>query len=510
MCSMTPKPQYDIVRFVRSTCRNLMGNKVWKDDPKAFGNALRKDITREGAVFVKLGQIMSTRSDILPGFISDELTGLQDDVEPFCTTEKELFRILDAEVASCGYLGHKDVFRSVSPMPIAAASIGQVHIGHMKNGAQVAIKIRRPNIQHDIDALETYMGVISQWVDAIPYEAAPGIHDTELLLRECVQGLKKEINFINEGKNIRVLQSVYKNSKQIVLPRVFSKLNTEAMLVMEYVPSAKYGDGCGSGSGGGVAGERLNQELVRAFVQGIIQHGVFHSDPHPGNIGVTPSGRIVLYDCGLVTHVPPAVRSRYRTALSSIANLDADSLVRFLIETQLVRLRRDPSINRVEQLDEDEYVFLYESMEYLLSYLAASNGMSAVQNDIANDPYIMSIATNNPFYIDSVGMLITRTFLSLEGTCKRVDPSFSYTDVLSTLASEFAIDTSVLVEQFQSYSSMLQPQKLVSTMQTTNNKTRLYSARIKKMSRDITSMQQGILLLQLCIGGVLVAFVTWL
>lgn len=460
--------------------------------PRVFSEWLCDYLIELGPIFVKIGQTVSTRKDFVSPELIESLQRLQDNVTPFSISMKSICDFIDAELQ--GPSKWTDEFDHIHPIPIAAASIAQVHVARLKNGLQVVVKLQRPNIREDFMKFEHGYTMIAKLVEKLPYNNFSQLHDTVTLLGECLSHVRDEIDFRNEIKNMYIMQKVFKDNEDVIVPRVFSKLSTERMIVMEYIPGSsisKYENMANEG-------EKLAKSLMVSFITGIQTYGVFHSDPHPGNMAITTDNKIVLYDYGLVTKLDPSILPLCKRALYSIYSYQIDEVITFMFKTNIIHLRRDPSLCDIKMLTDDEYVVLHQSMSYVIDYLMTVDVRSDSKR-LLQDSFVMKGIKNNPFYLDSLSLLIVRTFISLEGSCKAMNPSFSYGEVLQDLVDVFASDVDFLFEQAELNMSRMSPIKVTNDLAKNISGTRVQAARLRTVVSDLEEMKyQNMLLTFAC------------
>jgi ubiquinone biosynthesis protein len=260
--------------------------------PKA--EELAEDLEKLGPTFIKLGQLLSTRPDIMPEPYLEALSRLQDNVEPFSIEEVE--RIVSTELG--GRLSK--LFANFEREPTAAASLAQVHRAEMRDGRPVVVKVQRPNIRdqivEDLEALEQ----AAEFIDA--HTETGRRYEFSNLLAELRRSLLRELDFQREATNLLKLRESLRDFENVVIPEPIEDYTTSRVLTMEYIPGKKITD-ISPLRLLEIDGMALADELFRAYLKQILVDGFFHADPHPGNVFLTEDNRIALLDLGMVGHV---------------------------------------------------------------------------------------------------------------------------------------------------------------------------------------------------------------
>lgn len=261
-------------------------------EPKA--EELADDLERLGPTFIKLGQLLSTRGDLLPEPYLDALSRLQDQVEPFPFEEVE--HIVSTELG----VRITKAFAEFDREPIAAASLAQVHRAYMRDGRAVVVKIQRPNIRDqivdDLEALE----VVAEFIDE--HTEVGKRYEFGNMLTDLRRSLLRELDFKQEAGNLIKLGASLRDFDQIVVPRPIEDFTTSRVLTMEYIPGKNI-TSLGPLRLLEIDGDYLARELFRAYLKQILVDGFFHADPHPGNVFLTDDDRIALIDLGMVSHL---------------------------------------------------------------------------------------------------------------------------------------------------------------------------------------------------------------
>lgn len=303
-------------------------------DPAA--TELADDLERMGPTFIKLGQLLSTRPDILPPPYLHALARLQDRVEPFSFAEVE--RIVVTELG----VRLSKAFSEFEATPVAAASLGQVHRAAMRDGRRVAVKVQRPDIRErvaeDLEALED----IAEFLD--DHTEMGRRYEFRKILEEFRRSLLRELDYRQEAQNLTLLRRNLSDFDTIVVPAAIDDYTTSRVLTMEYISGTKI-TSLSQVARLELDGAGLAEQLFRAYLKQILVDGFFHADPHPGNVFVTAAGQIALIDLGMVARLAPRVQEHLLQLLLAISEGQSDDAVAFALKLGEAR----------EQFDEPEF-----------------------------------------------------------------------------------------------------------------------------------------------------------
>jgi predicted unusual protein kinase regulating ubiquinone biosynthesis (AarF/ABC1/UbiB family) len=289
----------------------------------AAAEDLAQDLEQLGPTYVKLGQLLSTRADLLPDAYLDALTRLQDRVEPFPFADVE--RIVQDELG----VRIGKAFTAFEPAPLAAASLGQVHRATLRDGRPVAVKVQRPGIRErvrdDLDALAE----LARFLDSHTEQGRRyGFAD---ILHEFRTSLFRELDYRQEAANLTTLAGNLRDFERILIPEPISDYTTSRVLTMEYVRGRKI-TGISPLARLEVDGEQLGDDLFRAYLKQVLVDGLFHADPHPGNVFLTDDHRLALIDLGMIGHVTPQMQEKLMKLLLAVADGEGEDAARLAIE----------------------------------------------------------------------------------------------------------------------------------------------------------------------------------
>ena len=277
------------------------------DDP---ARALAADLERLGPAYIKLGQVLSTRADLLPQRYLDALSRLQDNVEPFSFGDVE--RIVQEDLGVRLSKG----FASFEDRPVAAASLGQVHRATLRDGRVVAVKVQRPEAREQIANDLQAFADIAEFLDA--HTHAGRTTSFVDVVEEFRKTTLEELDYRREAQNLITLRANLAEFRSIVIPAPIEGYCSGRVLTMEYVPGRKV-TSLNPVVRVDLDGERLVDELFRAYLHQVILDGFFHADPHPGNVFITDDGRLALLDVGMVSRLPVGRQEQLLKLLLAIA-----------------------------------------------------------------------------------------------------------------------------------------------------------------------------------------------
>lgn len=361
---------------------------------------VREAFEELGLVFLKFGQVLAMRRDLLPAAYIDELALLHDDLPPMD------FGVVGATVEQALGKPLSVLFASFGKTPLAAATVAQVHNAITQDGRHVAVKVQRPGlapiIATDIAALSTLV--------ALGEKLLPRLRALDLprVVSEFDSSLTREIDFNREARSVMLLRSALADFDDLWIPDVIAPLSSGVVLTMEFS-----------------AGERIDEyakrhpeamarsmnTLVRVMLQSIFEEGVFHADPHPGNVFVLPDGRLSLLDFGNTGELDESMRESLALLLDAVVKGNA----RAATEAYLEMASAGPDVNRMG-LIADMKAALFEIRQTNLAHVSIGNALDS----------LMSAGSRNGVHNPAEFVLLTRAFVILESMIGQLDPQHDY------------------------------------------------------------------------------------
>jgi ubiquinone biosynthesis protein len=356
-----------------------------------------------GGIFVKLGQFMSMRPDLVPREYCEAFSKLQDHVEPF--SYEEVQHIISSELKK----PLNSIFKEFSKVPVAAASIAQVHKARLKSGQVVAVKVMRPGV---LATFETDLEIMGYFARVMKHKLNPKIFDPEEIFEEFRRYTENELDYKKEALNLKTFAQNMKG-QGIIVPKAFDSLTTRRVLVMDYIEGVPLSKAMHSpGSYRNFDRKAFCKKLTRAFLHQVFIDGVFHADPHPGNIFVTGKGMdgIALLDFGIVGRIDPELKEKLTVLLIAIVEKDVDGMANALVSMNLMNGEVD-----MQRLRED---IIYDLGEY---YDAPIDKM-----DLAGLIFkVIDVCKHNHIKIPRDFVLLAKCLATLKELCSELDPSFN-------------------------------------------------------------------------------------
>ncbi|MBP7460722.1 MAG: AarF/ABC1/UbiB kinase family protein [Candidatus Delongbacteria bacterium] len=285
-----------------------------------------------GPAFIKLGQLLSLRSFLLPQNLIDDLARLHDQVTPLP------FKDIRAVLVDQWGAGRLEEFQSIDEIPIGTASLGQVHRAQLINGDQVIIKVLRPGVAHimkmDLDILGDLAGLLERYLPELKRLQPSQI------IQELKETVHRELNLNHESQHLAIFSKNFQSMPQIHIPRIYPEFSTEQVLVMEFIQGIKITDR-ESLKSAGISIDTVIHHLMPFVFKQIIEDGYFHADPHPGNLLVDYTGRIVPLDYGQVGRLSRENLNHLSSLMMAFWRQDVDHIARHLVEMEIVSDQSD-------------------------------------------------------------------------------------------------------------------------------------------------------------------------
>ncbi len=376
---------------------------------------LRAALAELGATFIKLGQILSTRADLLPPEYQAELAKLQDAAPPEAWADVEA--VLVAELG-CPV---EEAFATFDPAPLAAASIGQAHAATLHDGTEVVVKVRRPGVveqvEQDLEILQNLAAAASRrWALADEYDLVG-------LAQEFAQTLRAELDYVREGGNAERFARAFAADPAVHVPRVYWDTTTSRMLTLERIRGIKIDD-LAALDAAGIDRAALAAQAAQIVLKMVFEDGFFHADPHAGNFFVEPDGRLGLIDFGMVGAVDTRTQEQLAVLLQAVTSQEPERMVDALLELGVARRR----VNRDA---------LRRDLEHLVGrYYGRPLG------EIALGPLLgeaLGIVRRHHLQLPPNLALLLKTVMMDESLGTRLDPDFRLTSVLAPYAERLML-----------------------------------------------------------------------
>jgi len=383
--------------------------------PSRYTNAAKRFralAIRMGGVMIKVGQFLSARVDVLPEYVTQELSGLQDEVpaENFGSIQI----VIESELRST----LKEKFALFDETPLAAASLGQAHRAKLFSGEEVVVKIQRPNIEKLVEIDLAALRTVVSWLKRYPPIRKRA--DLEALLKEFSATLWDELDYAKEANNAARFGEMFKSNAGVRIPKAYPEFSTKKVLTLESVYFIKITD-YESISKAGVDRSDVADRLFHTYLYQIFSEGFFHADPHPGNLFVEPANakhdwRLVFVDFGMVGQVTPKIRAGLREAAIAIGTRDSARLVHAAVTMEALLPSAD-----VDRLIEAETAvfdrFWGKTMKELRD--TKPEEMRAFMREFRDLMYEM------PFQVPENLIFLGRTVAILSGMCTGLNPDFN-------------------------------------------------------------------------------------
>jgi predicted unusual protein kinase regulating ubiquinone biosynthesis (AarF/ABC1/UbiB family) len=378
------------------------------------GATLREKLISLGPAFIKIGQTLATRADILPVEYVQELAKLQDQVPPFPTHEAR--RIIEDEL----HARIEDLFLEFGDAPVAAASLGQVYRATLRTGQTVAVKVQRPDIHQTVASDLLVLRRLARRLDRYP-NLIRGV-DWQGALDQFSATIQEEMDYNQEARNAEIFRRNFAGWKEVYVPRIYQVFSTRRLIVMEFIEGVKVND-VEAIRGAGFDPGDVVRLLARTYFKQLLEDGFFHADPHPGNLRLMEDGRLAFFDFGMVGRLEEKLQSDLVNAFFHIIERDVKGLV-----DDMVRL------GFIELSAEDEEKFKPVIRALFDRYLGLKLGEVKFKELIFD---LAHVIYEFPFRIPASFTYIVRAIMTLEGIGAQVDPAFNFFEVVRPYAKRF-------------------------------------------------------------------------
>lgn len=366
---------------------------------------LRELLTKLGPTYIKVGQALSTRPDLVRKDFLEELTKLQDQLPPFDSAIA--FNMIETELER----PVKDIYREISPEPVAAASLGQVYRAVLHTGEEVAVKVQRPNLEPiltlDLFIMRWGVSKIKSW---LPLNLG---HDLTLIIDEFGIKLFEEIDYLNEAQNAEQFADNFKNDDTVKVPKIYWDYSSYRILTLEWIQGIKLTD-TEKIKAANLDQNRLTEIGVVAGLRQLLEHGFFHADPHPGNLFAMSDGRMAYIDFGMMDQLAEETKETIASSIVYLLNRDYERLAENFIFLGFLAPGTDikPIVPALEQVFSNA---MGESVKDF-NFKTITDQFSELMYDY-------------PFRVPAKFALIIRSLITQEGLALTLDPNFKIVEV---------------------------------------------------------------------------------
>jgi predicted unusual protein kinase regulating ubiquinone biosynthesis (AarF/ABC1/UbiB family) len=377
---------------------------------------LRQSLIDLGPTFIKIGQTLGTRADLLPLAYVKELTTLQDQVPEFSTADA--FARIEAELGR----SLQECYPEIDSTPVASASLGQVYRARLASGEEVAVKVQRPDLERiisfDVAILYRLVKLTNRFFPKANENA-----DWEGMLREFHTTVFEEMDYVKEGRNADRFRYNFRTWRAIRVPKIHWSHTTQKVLTLEFIRGTKVTDIEGLRARR-ISAVKVNRLLVRSYLKQLLEDGFFHADPHPGNLLVMDSGHLAFFDFGMVGRITPRLQSQMIDAFFHVVARDVHGLGQDIIDLNFLKPGVDPETVRpvVEKL-----------FTVYLNLKLGEIKFKELTYDLAEVVY------EYPFRLPANFSYVMRALMTLEGIGIVTDPGFSFFDSAKPYAKEFML-----------------------------------------------------------------------
>lgn len=375
----------------------LWGKVVKEDQKRAV--QLREMLTKLGPAYIKIGQALSTRPDLVPPLYLKELTTLQDQLPSFAN--EIAFRFIEEELGA----PPEEIYAELSEKPIAAASLGQVYQGRLKTGEKVAVKVQRPDLTRRV-TLDIY--IMRNLALLVQKNFKRLRSDLVAITDELASRIFEELNYIHEGQNAERFAELYSYINEIYIPKIYWEYTGKRVLTMEWIEGTKLTN-IKEIQAKGIDATHIIEVGVQCSLRQLLEHGFFHADPHPGNLLATPDGKLAYLDFGMMSNIQPYQRYGLIEAVVHLVNRDFEALARDYVKLDFLTPETD----------------LTPIVPALAKVFGNALGASVAELNFKSITDQMSdMMYEFPFSVPAYYALIIRSMVTLEGIAIGIDPNF--------------------------------------------------------------------------------------
>lgn len=376
---------------------------------------LKDSLIKLGPTFIKIGQSLGTRADLLPLAFVKELGTLQDDVPAFDNAEAHAR--IEAELKRT----LKEAFAEFDTEPIAAASLGQVYRARLHSGEEVAVKVQRPNLSATIYGDIRLLQKIAAY--ALRFPKLNENADWGGMLGEFEETIEEEMDYLAEGRNAERFRDNFATWQNIYVPKIYWSHTSKKVLTLEFIRGTKVID-TDVLTAKGLSAAETNRLLIKTYLKQLLEDGFFHADPHPGNLLVMDNGKLAFFDFGMVGRISPKLQSKMIDAFFNVVAKDPQGIAQDLIDLNFLKPGVDPNVVRpiVERL-----------FEHYLNLKFKEVNFKELTYELADVMY------DYPFRLPANFTYIMRALMTLEGIGIRIDPDFNFFETAKPFAKEFTL-----------------------------------------------------------------------
>ncbi|OPF18739.1 hypothetical protein B1L04_04575 [Microcystis aeruginosa KW] len=353
-----------------------------------------------GPTFIKIGQSLSTRADLIPLEYIEQLTQLQDRVPEF--NSQEAIRVIETELGQT----LDNLFESFTVSPLACASLGQVHRARLLSGEEVVIKVQRPNLEGLFNLDFELLHRLTRWLNIFPVVKK---YNLEAIYQEFFELLFQEIDYIHEGKNAERFRENFKNYPQVKVPLVYWQYTTRRVLTLEYVPGIKVDDR-ETLLANGINVDGIIQLGICSYLKQLLQDGFFQSDPHPGNMAVSQEGELIFYDFGTMFELKSVAKDQMIETFFAILRKDTETVLKTLMYMGLI----EPVV---------ELQPVRNIVQFLLDEFRDKPVDVRAFEQISDQVYLMF--KQQPFRLPPQMTFIIKSVTTLDGIARSLDPQYN-------------------------------------------------------------------------------------